>query len=78
MNSLENANTLYRHAKEVFADAAVNLWNCQSNSKEIEKFISANEENNRDLTEKFAQETLNNIQKCDFKVLGIPWNKEDD
>lgn len=49
------------------------------NLKEIEKFMYASKKNNRDLTEvSYAQEMLNNIQKCDLKVLGIPWNKEDD
>lgn len=49
------------------------------NLKEIEKFMYASKKNNRDLTEvSYAQEMLNNIQKCDLKVLGILWNKEDD
>ena len=43
------------------------------NLKEIEKFMYASKKNNRDLTEvSYAQEMLNNIQKCDLKVLGIP------
>lgn len=51
----------------------------QSNSKEGEKVLSANEENNRDLIKRsYARQMLNKIQKFDWEVLGISWNKEDD
>ena len=51
----------------------------QSNSEESAKISSANEENNRDFMERSnAQGILNEVQKCDLKVLGISWNKETD
>lgn len=77
-NSLKDATTLYGH-KQAFANAKMNIRKLKSNSKEAEKFIYANEENNRDLIEKlYAWETLQNIQKCDLKVLEIFWKKKDD
>lgn len=51
VNSLKAATTLYRH-KQAFANAKMNIRKLNSNSKEVEKFIYANEENNRDFIEK--------------------------
>ena len=78
-NRLDDAKAICRYYKEVFVDAAMNLRKWNLNSKEIEKFLSANKENSRDFTERsYAQEILRIIHNCNLKDLGISRNKEDD
>ena len=81
--SREQAWAFYKEAKYIFKEAAMNLRKWKTNDEELkEKIITEEQELNENFeirnSDSHASETLNPKVKTDTKVLGVPWDVDDD
>ena len=82
-DSREEAWKLYKEAKDIFSEAAMNLRKWNTNDEVLAEKIKMSENPDKEDSaaidgETYASETLNPDERAEVKVLGIPWDKDND
>ena len=81
-DSIEEAWQLYKEAKSIFRDAAMNLRKWETNDTKLAEKIKESEIADMGTlvanSESYVSETLNPDEKAAVKVLGIPWDTKSD
>ena len=82
-DSREEAWNLYMEAKKIFGEAAMNLRKWNTNDKALAEKIKISESPEKEESaaideETYVSKTLNPDERAEVKVLGIPWDKDND